>query len=130
VTEHVVAELAAGAALGRNVPNVQARSWCDIRKISIPAFLKMVPDLGAGEASTIALAAETAGPKLLLLDDALGRRIASLHGPPVTGTAGVLLRAKERRLVTAIRPLLEEMIAAGFYLRPDHLDLLCRTANE
>jgi predicted nucleic acid-binding protein len=127
VTPAVVAELEAGGAPALNLRQLD---WVAIREVRIPEALKLVPDLGAGEASTIALALELPVPSLVLMDDRLGRRIAALHGLKVTGTAGFLIRAKQRGLIPAIKPVLDELIGAGFYLRPRHMDDLCRLAGE
>ena len=126
-TTQVVAELAAG---GLDVPGIDAVGWLEIRDVRIPETLRLVPDLGAGEASSIALALEIGSSSLLLLDDRLGRRIAGLAGLSITGTAGILVRAKQKGLVPAVRPLLEELLRAGFHLRADHVSDICRLAGE
>lgn len=130
VPVQVVSELAAGAMAGHSVPEVRHLGWCEIRDVTIPATLEMIPDLGVGEAAVIALALEAAERTTIILDDGLARRIAALHNLAVTGTAGVLLRAKERGLVTQIRPVLRDLIAAGFHLHPDHLEMVCQMAGE
>ncbi|MBD3244081.1 MAG: DUF3368 domain-containing protein [Chitinivibrionales bacterium] len=110
-------------------PEILVHGWIRIKKPPLPDSLRIIPDLGLGESAAIALALQSASP-LLLLDDSLGRRIAKLHGLRITGTAGVLLKAKKRGIVPAVRPLLEDLVRAGFYLRPDHLEMLCRIADE
>jgi len=127
VTRQVAAELDAG---GMDAPNLQAREWVSFCEARIPEALDLVPDLGAGEASTIALALEIGPSALVILDDRLGRRIAAWRGLRLTGTAGILLRAKERGLIPSVKPLLENLISSGFYLRPRHLADICRLAKE
>ncbi len=56
----------------------------------------MVPDLGNGEAEVLALGCQENNP-LLVIDDALARRIAKLQEFKLTGTAGVLVKAKKSR---------------------------------
>ena len=63
-------------------------------------------DLGAGEASILALAIESPGPSLILMDEPLGRAHARAHGIPVTGLAGVLLAAKRAGFISRVSPLL------------------------
>ena len=70
--------------------------------------------LGAGEAEAIALAA--AQRLLLIIDDRRGREAAVSRGEDVTGSGGVLLAARRRGLVAAVRPLLDELVAAGLRL--------------
>jgi hypothetical protein len=126
VPELVTAELGAG---GSTAPDLASHEWLIIKRVSLPDSIRMVPDLGSGEAGTIALCLASPNP-LALLDDGLARRIARLHGIPMTGTAGVLLKSKALGHIHAVRPILADMIEAGFYLRPDHLELICRMAGE
>ena len=127
VTKQVLAELAAG---GVSITSLGSSDWLTTCEIQIPDTLKTVPDLGAGEASAIALALESSLSPLLLLDDRLGRRIAALNHLAMTGTAGILLRAKQQGLVPAIKPLLGKLIQSGFYLRPQHIADICSLAGE
>jgi uncharacterized protein len=66
--------------------------------------------LDTGEAEAIALASEL-GASLLLIDESDGRAQARSLGVPVTGTLGVLLRAKQVGTVPALKPLLDTLIA-------------------
>jgi predicted nucleic acid-binding protein len=84
--------------------------------------------LGAGEQQAIALANSLG--ELLLIDDRSGRSVARRLGVPVTGTAGVLLRAKEAGLVAEVRSLLESMRAEGYYLSDALIDLAAKLAGE
>ena len=76
-----------------------------IRSASARLFLF---DLDDGEAETIILAQEQSAD-LAIIDEKLGRRYAAQLGIPVTGTIGVLLKAKERGLIPAVAPLLLEL---------------------
>jgi predicted nucleic acid-binding protein len=71
--------------------------------------------LDGGEAEAIALAL-AAGVSPVLLDDRDARRFARQRGVRVIGSAGVLLLAKGRGLIPLVRPLLDELLAAGLYL--------------
>ena len=115
ITPDVLAELAAGAAQGEDVPDVSIHDWIRVRQIAVPAYLALVPDLGAGEASVLALAAETPNCTVIM-DDRLGRRMARRQGVRLTGTVGLLLKAKNGGLVPSIAPLLDDLARAGFYL--------------
>lgn len=65
-------------------------------------------EVDAGEAEAIALAIEI-GAASLLIDDLQGRRVAEREGVKATGTLGVLIDAKRRRLVPAIAPLIDRL---------------------
>lgn len=85
--------------------------------------------LGQGEAEAIALA-EQRQARLLLIDDARGRRIARSRGVRVTGVAGVLLAAKNRREVEAVAPLLRALSDAGYRLASPLLAKVLASAGE
>ncbi|MFM9969673.1 MAG: DUF3368 domain-containing protein [Burkholderiales bacterium] len=71
-------------------------------------------DLGLGEATAISLAvAQGYG---VLIDDMHGRVVAATLKIETIGTVGVLLLARQRALIPALKPLLEQLVASGHYL--------------
>ncbi len=127
VSRQVAQELAAGVD---NVPSVASYDWIEVCDIPIPSALKMVPDLGPGEAGAIALALESRQPVLLLIDDRLARQIAALHQIRFSGTAGVLMKGKERGCIKSVKPLLEKLVKSGFNLRKEHMNDICAIVGE
>jgi predicted nucleic acid-binding protein len=125
----VVAELATGRARGCDVPITEQYDWLRLRPLSADQPLFHVHDLGDGEAEVLALATRTPGC-LVLMDDALGRQLARLNGITLTGTAGVLLRAKRERLIPSLQEALAELVGAGFWLDEDTMSLLLKRAGE
>lgn len=124
----VVTELGAGHRLGKDLPDVAALSWIEVR-VPAAASLLGLDSLGPGEAEGIALARTLPGA-LLILDDGEARRVAAAGGLRVTGTIGVLLVAKERGLVERIEPELTRLRTFGFRLAEAvRLDVL-RRAGE
>ena len=73
------------------------------------------PDLGAGEREAIALALEVMAD-LVVLDDQQGRYVARERGLPVTGTVGILIEARERRVIPSVRHELDHLIEAGMWI--------------
>jgi predicted nucleic acid-binding protein len=71
-----------------------------------------------GEASAIALALEKVDASLIL-DDLKARKLAKRLGLDVTGSVGVILRAKSLGLIPAIRPLILLIRTTSFRLSPD-----------
>jgi predicted nucleic acid-binding protein len=65
-------------------------------------------DLDDGEAETLVLAQEQ-NADLVIIDEKCGRRYAGQLGLPVTGTIGILLKAKKQGLIVGIAPLLQEL---------------------
>ena len=63
--------------------------------------------LGRGEVEAILLARELQA--ILLTDDSDGRALAEQLGVKVTGTVGILIRAKTERHITAVKPLLDRL---------------------
>ena len=92
--------------------------------------LSLLSELGPGEAEAIALRLELGQPGPLLLDDRKGRRIARERGIAVVGSAGVLVVAKDRGLISAVHPLLDELRSAGLYLSGTAADELLAIAEE
>jgi len=46
----VANELEEGKRLGEDVPQIEDYKWINIRHVAVPLFIKIVPDLGQGEA--------------------------------------------------------------------------------
>lgn len=69
--------------------------------------------LDMGESEAIVLAQEL-NARYVLLDDGLARRKARLIGLRMTGTLGILLMAKEAGLISAVRPILDELRQTDF----------------
>jgi hypothetical protein len=88
----------------------------------------LLPALGPGELAAIALAMELGAP--VLMDERLGRRVAALHGVHVVGSAAVLIRAKERGLIPALKPILEEWRSWGYFLGDALLQGVLARAGE
>ncbi len=51
-----------------------------------------------------------------MLDERRGRRFARSLNLPVVGSVGILVRAKQAGLVSAVRPLLDALLHHGFFL--------------
>lgn len=53
---------------------------------------------------------------LVILDDNAAKKTAKYLGLSVTGTLGVLVKAKHRGIIKEVHPLLSEMRQNGFYV--------------
>lgn len=71
--------------------------------------------LDPGEASALALALEIAN-SLLVLDDLPARKVAAELNLPLTGTLGVLKKAKEKGIIPRLKPIINELKSVDFRL--------------
>jgi predicted nucleic acid-binding protein len=86
--------------------------------------------LDRGEAEAIALA-ERLQADLLLMDERIGRRCARERSLRVVGLLGTLIVAKQRGLIAAVRPLVEQLRQqAGFYVSDTLLAEVLQRAGE
>ncbi len=65
--------------------------------------------LHRGETAALALAVEV-NAAAILIDDAAGRAAAQRAGIQPVGLIGVLIRAKQRNLIEAVKPLLNRLV--------------------
>ena len=75
------------------------------------SLMKVGP--GPGEAATLTHAIRN-NADLVLMDDQPARALAARHSIPVMGVLGMLQLAKDRHLVAAVAPLVEQLQAANF----------------
>jgi hypothetical protein len=73
--------------------------------------------LGLGESEVIAVAAEHPG-SIAVLDDERARAVARAMGVTLTGTLGVLLRARREGRLPSLSAALDTLDAAGFRMSP------------
>lgn len=93
-----------------------AGEWLRVEQIQDDTEKKMYKaKLHAGEVEVMILAQEKKAD-LVILDDNAAKKTAKYLGFTVTGTLGVLLKAKRKGIVKSIYPLLSEMKRNGFYM--------------
>lgn len=86
--------------------------------------------LGAGEAEAIALAIEHRA-SLLIMDERLGRSVASRFGLLQLGTVGLLVEAKRRGHIAAIKPLIQQLQRMiGFRLSTSLVERILADCDE
>jgi predicted nucleic acid-binding protein len=115
VPEAVADELKAGRNQGEDDPDIADYNWIEVRAVRVPELVRLITDLGAGEAQVLALAPEEPG-SLVILDDRLARQVATLQNLRLTGTAGMILKAKQEGHIAAVAPLLTRLTQLDFRL--------------
>lgn len=125
----VVDELATGKALRVNLPDLTGLDWVSVRRPESAAALPLVTDLGPGETEVLMLALES--PKeVVVLDDALARRVAQTLNLRLTGTLGLLVDAKRAGLILTVEPCLDQLQALRFHLAPHTRNAVLKLAGE
>ncbi len=111
----VLDELTAVEPPAPALQELQSADWFQVVEVREPALIAALElGLDRGEAEAIALAVEREAD-LLLLDERKARAVARRLERPVIGVLGVLVEAKRRQLLPAVRPVLDELLTrAGF----------------
>jgi predicted nucleic acid-binding protein len=75
--------------------------------------------LAEGECEAILLAEEAGAT--LLIDERKAREAAAQRGIDVVGSLWVLKEAKQRGMILVVHPIIEELLAIGYWLHPEHV---------
>jgi len=118
-----------GRMLRQDTLDPRILTWLQIVEIAQDDLDRLPSNrLGSGERAVIAHAisrGSTAG-----LDDRLAREFAESLGLHVIGIVGLLLRAKEAKLLEDLRPHLDHLRSQGFHLGEDVYREALHLANE
>ena len=82
-----------------------------------------------GESSAIALALENKN-SILILDDFKARKVAEKLNLTVTGTLGVMVKAKLLGIIPSVKPLLNKIKATNFRISAELETEILESANE
>ena len=85
--------------------------------------------LHSGEVEVMILAQREPIADLVIIDDNAAKSTAKFLGLNVTGTLGVLLKAKKKGLIKDIKPILNNIKEHGFYIS-DNLEKLVLELSE
>lgn len=104
--------------------------WIEIKAVEdFQQIIFYSKKVDIGEASAIALALELPSP-LLILDDLKGRSLASQLNLNYTGTLGVLILAKQRGIITQLKPYFDKIKSTDFRIAADLLQRILEASGE
>ncbi|HEX8024315.1 DUF3368 domain-containing protein [Mucilaginibacter sp.] len=110
---------------GKELPD-----WVIIQQAQNSKLLNQIKEIvDPGEASAIALAAEIKCD-YLLTDDRAARKLAEQRGILVKGSVGVLLYAKQQKVIPLISPYLDLIQKTNFRISQSLIDRVLLDANE
>jgi hypothetical protein len=64
------------------------------------------------------------------MDERIARLQAEVLGLKVTGTLGLLLRAKKKGMISSIKPLIAKMLENGIWIKAEIVEGILRDARE
>ncbi len=110
VADAVIAECAAGGSIV--VPDLRDFEWivpvADEQDVAMPVLF----DLDQGEKQTLLLAKKNVSDKVII-DERIGRQVAEYLGLNITGTLGVLIKAKSLGLIPSFTDAAMDMQQHG-----------------
>jgi predicted nucleic acid-binding protein len=112
VAESVIQECAEGGRI--LVPELTSLSWVVPVGDDVENAVTILFELDRGEKQTILLARKNKADKIIM-DERMGRDIAEYLGLSVTGTLGILAKAKQLKLIDSFRGAAEAMQQQGIY---------------
>lgn len=122
-------EILKGGLNNFGVTEFRAANWLqqESKPIDISPFLLNSLDLG--EASVIQLALNQA-IKTVCIDEVVGRRVARLNGLSLTGSVGILLKAKQQDSAMSVRAEIDNMLSRNIRLSKAVIDFALAQSGE
>jgi predicted nucleic acid-binding protein len=103
--------------------------WIIVQGPSSLIELPKQTDIGSGEWEALSLAVEIRAD-LVLMDERLGTSLAKQLSLKTIGLLGILVEAKREKLIPAVKPLMDSLIARRFFLTKDLYNKILLIANE
>lgn len=104
--------------------------WIAVRQIANKnQYLELAKNLGKGEASSITLALEFEG-SLLIIDERKGRKVAEELKIEIIGSLGVLIKAKEKRVIKSVKEILDLIDKTNFRISESIKEKILKKAGE
>ena len=105
--------------------------WIMIEEINDTTDRKMYKaKLHAGEVDVMILAQNEPRADLVIIDDNAAKKTAKYLGLKVTGTIGVLLKAKKEGIITSVKDNIDAIRNNGFYISDTVIQMALNQAGE
>ena len=115
VPYEVSREILAGGPFGFGVKEFQQAAWLEKRNKPLELLPHLFNSLDLGEASVIQLALDE-NISNVCIDEDVGRRIARLYNLKITGSIGILIRAKNEGFSFSMKEAIQKMKQQGVWL--------------
>ncbi|MCI4650804.1 DUF3368 domain-containing protein [Phaeodactylibacter sp.] len=92
-------------------------------------IVQLLEEIDLGEAESIVLAMEEQA-KYLIIDEYKGRMIADSYGIKIVGILGVLIQAKQKGAISAVKPHINQLIEIGFRLDKKLIERVLKGLGE
>lgn len=110
---------------------ISSSEWIHIESVKETKSRRMYrAKLHDGEVEVMILAQEHEGEHLVVIDDGPARKTAEFLGLTLTGTIGILIKAKSNGYIDAVMPIVNEMERKGIYFSEQLKAQVKRIANE
>ncbi|KAA5542502.1 DUF3368 domain-containing protein [Adhaeribacter rhizoryzae] len=120
---YITTEIAEG--FGKTLPD-----WLIIKEASNQALQQTLTQiLGRGEASAIALTFDIPD-NVVVLDDLKARKIAKSLNLKITGSLGILVKAKQQGFIEKLSPILEQVQQTNFRIAENIIRKILATVGE
>lgn len=127
LVNEVVDECEAGGTI--TVPSLRGLAWLTIVESTPISHSSLLLELDKGEKHTLDMAQKYQAD-WVLIDEKIGRNMAEYLGLKVTGTLGVLLKAKQQGLIPSFLDSVKAMRAQGIYYQTALINKLAPTVGE
>jgi len=104
-------------------------NYCKDKVLDIASDVNLNITLGLGESEAIILYKEK-NANFLLCDDKKAKKFARNFGVNVIGSLGILLKAKEEKLISELTPLIERLKISQIFIDDKTCELVLRMAGE
>ena len=115
---------------GHNLSEFNSATWIKIYQVKDISNVQQYQSiLDKGELQAISLAIDLSAD-LLIIDEKLGRIVATSMGFDITGMVGILITAKNKNLIPSVKDALDKVILLGCRIGNKLYNIALKSCNE